>query len=288
MNQTSMIDKSKQYLGQAQEFLSSGTIVSKIAFIILLLIVFFILLQIGIQIIMYTSGKTGTVTLLNGMVDATQQLIVSGNPNVSNAQTLVRSVNGRSGIEFAWSCWINVNSIPSNASQYLHIFHKGNLNPSGPDSNGIFQPTNAPGLYLTKIQGNQLGLAVLMDTYTTPGEEIIVNNIPLNKWINVVIICKNTLLDVYLNGYIANSTKLNSVPKQNYGDVNIACNGGFPGYISGLTYYNYALGTTYIQSIANYGPSTTLIGNSNISNKSSNYFSSLWYTNENQYNFYHT
>jgi hypothetical protein len=221
------------------------------------------------------------------MVDATQQLVIAGNPNTSNSQTILRSINGPNGIEFAWSCWINVSSIPSNASTYMHIFHKGNLNPSGPDSSGIYQPNNAPGLYLTKTQNN-LGLAILMDTYTTPNEEIMINNIPLNKWVNIVLVCKNTLLDVYINGYIANSTKLNAVPKQNYGDVNICCNNGFPGYLSGLTYYNYALSATYIQAIKSYGPSLTLIGNTNISVTGADYFSSSWYTNEHSWNFFHT
>ena len=53
-------------------------------------------------------------------------------------------------------------------------------------------------------------------------------------------------LDVYINGSIIKSHHLHGVPKQNYGDVYIAPNGGFAGYISNLWYYNYALSILFL------------------------------------------
>ena len=100
---------------------------------------------------------------------------------------------------------------------------------------------------------------------------------PLNKWVNVIIRCENTTLDVYINGTIARSLQLSGVPKQNYGDVYVAMNGGFTGNISNLWYYNYALGTAAIQQIASHGPNTTLINSSLTTTKPTDYLSLRWY-----------
>jgi len=123
----------------------------------------------------------------------------------------------------------------------------------------------------------------MMNTFNDFNEEIIIPNIPLNKWVNVIIKCQNNNLDIYINGTISQSIKLNGVPKQNYGDVFVAMNGGFDGYISNLGYYNYALGTTAISSLVNSGPNLKLTGTSNsnpsTTNKSSKYLSLQWYFN---------
>jgi hypothetical protein len=108
-------------------------------------------------------------------------------------------------------------------------------------------------------------------------EEILIPDIPLNKWVNVIIRCENTTLDVYINGTITRSINLIGVPKQNYGDVYVAMNGGFSGNISNLWYYNYALGTSKIQSIASDGPNTKMIGTSGMSDNAFDYLSLRWF-----------
>ena len=85
-------------------------------------------------------------------------------------------------------------------------------------------------------------------------------------------------LDVYINGTIARSVNLIGVPKQNYGDVYVAMNGGFDGYISNLWYYSYALGTSVIQNIVSNGPNTKMISSSNGMNDNMfNYLSLRWF-----------
>jgi hypothetical protein len=84
-------------------------------------------------------------------------------------------------------------------------------------------------------------------------------------------------MDVYINGTISRSINLVGVPKQNYGDVYVAMNGGFDGNISNLWYYNYALGTAAIQKIAANGPNTKMIGSSGMNDKSFDYLSLRWF-----------
>jgi len=256
-------------------FMNSDSLVAKIAFLLIVIIVFVILLILSIQLMgwLYTFFKSPL--LFKGMIDASStSLTIPQDPSVQGSNTLLRSVNQNGGIEFTWSVWIMVNNIPNNGSQYAHIFHKGNY---GVANNGLNFPNNGPGLY---IAPNTNQLVVIMNTYEVINEEITISDIPMNKWVNVIIRCRNTTLDVYINGVITKSMKLIGVPKQNYGDVYVALNNGFSGYISNLAYYNYAISTSQIQDILQNGPNTKLISSLSASSTSLDnldYLSLRWY-----------
>jgi hypothetical protein len=256
-----------------RDFLESNSLVAKLAFLLLVIFGFVILLRIGISTMAYFFKPNESPHLIDGMVDATQQIIFQQDPTSNGAVTIYRSVNATEGIEFTWSVWILINDLNSSgtSSTYKHIFSKGN---SDLQENGLISPNNAPGLY---IAPNTNTLVVMMNTFNVINEEISIPDIPLNKWVNVIIRCQNTTLDVYVNGTIARSVNLVGVPKQNYGDVYVAMNGGFSGYISNLWYYNYALGTAAIQKISESGPNTKMIGSSGLSDKFFDYLSLRWF-----------
>lgn len=254
-----------------KEFLESNSLVAKLAFLLLVLFGFIILLQVGISIISYLLKPNYSPHLIDGMVDAKEMIIFPQDPSNNDAVTIYRSVDAKDGLEFTWSTWIFINNLQTNAGMFKHVFSKGNSNLT---ENGLIQPNNAPGLY---IAPNTNALVVIMNTFNVINEEIIIPDIPINKWVNVIIRCQNTTLDVYINGTIARSINLISIPKQNYGDVYVAMNGGFDGYISDLWYYNYSLGTAAIQKILDKGPNTKLIGGNSLSNTISNYLSLRWF-----------
>ena len=158
------------------------------------------------------------------------------------------------------------------------MFYKGNNDKAVSNKEdapqGLNFPNNAPGLYITPNTNN---LLVVMNTFNVINEEIVINDIPLNKWLNVIIRCQNNTLDIYINGTITKSHQLHGVPKQNYGDVYVAANGGFIGYISNLWYYNYALGTNEISRMMKKGPNTYMRGSSSIEMKNPNYLSLRWF-----------
>ena len=147
-------------------------------------------------------------------------------------------------------------------------------NPETKDMHGLNFPNNCPGLYLAP---NSNSLVVIMNTFNVINEEITIDDIPLNKWVNVIIRCENTTLDVYINGTVTKSHMLHGVPKQNYGNVYVAMNGGFSGYISNLYYYAYALGTTEINKVQKQGPNTHMIGSDSFESKKSDYLSLRWF-----------
>jgi hypothetical protein len=254
-----------------KEFLESNSLVAKFAFLLLVIFAFVILLRIGISVLAYFLQPSTSPHLIDGMIDATQMVVFQQDPSNNGAVTIYRSVNATDGVEFTWSTWIFINNLQTNAGIYKHVFSKGNSNLS---KNGMIEPNNAPGLY---IAPNTNELVVVMNTFNVINEEIQIPDIPINKWVNVIIRCQNTTLDVYINGTITRSINLVGVPKQNYGDVYVAMNGGFNGYISNLWYYNYALGTSDIQSIVNRGPNTKMIGSNGLSDNVYNYLSLRWF-----------
>jgi hypothetical protein len=256
-----------------KEFMESNSLVAQIAFLLLVIVGFILLLRIGLSVISYFFKPNDSPHLIDGMVDASQMIVFQQDPSANGSATIYRSVNATDGIEFTWSVWIFINNLNESgaSSTYKHIFSKGN---SDLKQNGMVNPNNAPGLY---IAPNSNTLVVMMNTFNVINEEILIPDIPLNKWVNVIIRCQNTTLDVYINGTIARSINLIGVPKQNYGDVYVAMNGGFNGNISNLWYYNYALGTSKIQDIASDGPNTRMIGTSGMSDNTFDYLSLRWF-----------
>jgi len=253
------------------EFLQSNSLVAKLAFLLLVIFGFMILLRVGIAIVSWLFNPSDSPHLLDGMVDAKQMLVFTQDPSSNGAVTIHRSVNANDGIEFTWSVWLYIENLQYQEGKYKHIFHKGN---SDLESNGLNFPNNAPGLY---IAPNTNALVVMMNTYNVINEEVVIPDIPLNKWVNVILRCQNTTLDVYINGTITRSVNLIGVPKQNYGDVYVAMNGGFDGNISNLWYYSYALGTSEIQKIAKNGPNTDMIGSGGMDLKNPDYLSIRWF-----------
>jgi hypothetical protein len=138
-------------------------------------------------------------------------------------------------------------------------------------------PNNGPGLYLKYLQNESAVLRVVMSTFADNTTNIEVDNIPINKWVNVIIRVENTALDVFVNGDLAKRLLLNSVPFQNYGNVNVAINGGFNGALSSLRYYNTALGTRAIANIVNEGPNLKLVGSSGGAPGLMDYLSMRWF-----------
>ena len=122
-----------------------------------------------------------------------------------------------------------------------------------------------------------------MSTFEEVKEEVVVKDLPMNKWVNVIIrVSKQNQLDVYINGVLAKRHILKGVPKQNYGDVFASMNGGFSGYTSALQYFNSALGTSQIQSIVDKGPNEKMLNGNDKNESKPQYLSSRWYFNRSE------
>lgn len=272
---------SNRYLQGSTDFLQSNSLVAKFAFLILALILFVMALRIGSGILSWLFAPSASPILINGMINSDQMMRIPQDPKVSGSIPILRSANSTDGLEFTWSVWIYVDNFGYKEHEYKHIFHKGNdgINVMT-EPTGVNYPNNGPGLYITPHTNN---LAVIMSTFEEVKEEVVVKDLPMNKWVNVIIrVSKQNQLDVYINGVLAKRHILKGVPKQNYGDVFASMNGGFSGYTSALQYFNSALGTSQIQSIVDKGPNEKMLNGNDKNESKPQYLSSRWYFNRSE------
>lgn len=266
---------SDRYLSGPKNFLESNSIVAKFAFLLLILIIFVVLLRLGASLLTWIFSASPNPILIDGMVNAKQMMRISQNPSVNGSIPIIRSTDQSDGLVFTWSVYIYIDDLQYRNNEYKHIFHKGN-----DDINvtkvpiGMNHPNNAPGLYIAPKTND---LIVVMNTFDSINQEVVIPDIPLNKWVNVIIrVDEQHTLDVYINGRLARRHILNGVPKQNYGDVFVSMNGGFSGYTSSLRYFAEAIGTSQIQSIVDAGPNMKMAGNT-MTDSTPSYLSLRWF-----------
>jgi hypothetical protein len=284
---------SNRYVQGGKEFLNSNSIVAKFAFLILVLILFMLFISLGSLILSKVFSQDHNPILIDGMIDSSQMMIIPQDPSKKGAKPILRSNNEREGLEFTWSVWIFINDFTFKQNEYKHVFHKGNNNiktgsfdsANNPNA-GLNTPLNGPGLYIMPVQvdtkkGNVAALQIIMNTFDEIDNSIKIPNIPLNKWVSVIMrVTKQGQLDVYINGALVKRLMLKSVPKQNYGDVYVSLNGGFNGNTSGLRYFEKAIGTNQVQSIFSKGPNKKMVTTNMPSTKEStnSYLATRWYT----------
>jgi hypothetical protein len=284
----------------ASNFLDMNTTIAKFAFLILVVVGFLILFNLGMQLIGYMFTPSANPYLIKGQIPANSVTIVSQDPKKTDSITIPRSNNAATGIEFTWSVWISY-AVSNSPTPYLNIFNKGDNSLKGSGKN-FPSLNNAPGVYFgpaSASSGNGQQsintLWILMDTIPQPAgstipidpqsqnmsttEYIEINNIPINKYFHLAIRCENKFIDVYINGTVVSHTNLVNVPKQNYYDVNIGDGNFQNSYISNLRYYSTALSIIDINNIVTSGPNTTnAVNNKSIFPKYiPNYLSSMWY-----------
>ena len=272
---------SNRFISGNNEFLESNSIVAKFGFLILVLIIFVVLLRIGTVLISYAYTPSSSPILIDGMIDAKQQVKITQDPSLKGSKPILRSQNENNGLVFTWSVWINIEDLQYKKGEYKHIFHKGNTNFNMTElPYGMNYPNNAPGLYIAPSTND---LIVVMNTFDNIIDEVVINDIPLNKWLSVIIrVDEQQRLDVYINGRLIKRHIMESVSRQNYDDVYVSMNGGFSGHTSNLRYFNKALGPSEMQDIVSKGPSLHLVHNSNNTSKTDAHFlSNRWYLSDN-------
>lgn len=270
---------SKNVVSGSTEFLESNSWVAKLAFLLMVIIGFVILFRLMISFITWIFSPSGKVVLVNGLQNGSVSSTISQDPNNKSSITILRSENEKDGIEFTWSVWLYLNGF-EDGSSYHHVFNKGNTSTSQPTPTGNFPgtttPNNAPGLY---INPNYDGFRVIMNSFNNPYQEVIeVTDLPMAKWINIVIRVQDKNCDIYVNGRLVKRRIMTEVVKQNYDNVHVSLNGGFSGYLSNLTYYNRSVSVTEIQDIISVGPNLKPVSKAlDLTNSAPRFLSNRWY-----------
>ena len=262
-------------VGSSGSFLESNTLIAKFAFLLCVFILFMVILNLGVKILAYFMKTKGDPKLINGTMNAANEVVIYQDPKNSESIPILRSNNQNKGIEFTWTLWMYINDL-TKTPKYSHVFNKGN---AMYNSDGLASVNNGPGLY---IDNEKNELVVVMNTVSNSNKQEIltVKDIPLRKWFNCAIRIENTALDVYINGSIVARTVLQDVPKQNYQNVNISKNGGYNGNLADLQYFDKALSVFQINNIVSWGRNR-YSSNQSTSNDATGfpyYLYNLWYS----------
>lgn len=291
----------------ASSYLDTNTIFAKFAFLILIVVAFIILFNLGMRLITYLYSTSSNPMLINGQIRANEPIEIPQDPKNPESIIIPRSNNQLTGIEFTWSVWLSYGVGTTNQNSHmLNIFTKGDFSKSGSNAKNNFPSlNNGPGVYFGPSSTQYSNsLWILMDTISESSmgqignieENILTNkdpavdvvqpefieitNIPINKYFHLAIRCQNKFIDVYINGSIVKHTNLINVPKQNYYKVTVGDQNFNNSWISNLQYFSKALSVLEINNIVQNGPNTSNAGKSGIPQYMPNYLSSLWYSNK--------
>ena len=297
----------------------TNNIVTKFVFLVLVLILFVFFLYLGLNLIGYVVRNNSSPYIVRGLVPGNVPKVISQNPSLSDSVALHRSHDRPAGIEFTYSFWLLITSnkdfvqpktvvggqyygnkgmIGTMGDMYQHVFNVGSTTL---DAYKNVMTVNGPGVYLRKNTYDNADnrLLVLMDTvetqasslwgwdqkgkgsYWSGGNNLMhIDNIPTMKWVHVAVRVQGTTMDTYVNGTVSNKVVFDSVPSQNYYDVNLCQNGGFHGSLSNLQYFDHALSVFDINAIVYAGPNLTQ--SASIADTTSYgkpyYLSNLWYS----------
>jgi len=273
---TTTQDASKA-VGAVQEFMQANSAISKFVAVVLSILVFYILFNIGVYFMSQIFMPTKNAKVVDGLIPSNTRMIVSANPNITASVPILRSVNENQGLEFTWNVWYFIKDVTSLSGNGL-IFSKGKPQLSQTPFLGV-----CPGAYISKI-GDRVQMIVAMNTMIDPSlnnsgiEQMVIKDIPLNKWVHCAIRVQDLSVDVYVNGVMTQRKNLRTLPNQNYEDTYVGDPTGFNGYISSLHYYSHALDYDEIQSDFVKGPNMSLYGQTNQINYK-DYLAMKWYYN---------
>ena len=131
-------------VGSTTTFLESNTLIAKFAFLIIVLIVFMILLNLGVKLVGFFMKPKNDPKLINGTMNGSNEVTIYQDPKNSESVPILRSNNENKGIEFTWSVWIYINDLQT-SPQYSCVFNKGNATYN---DSGFATVNNGPGLYI--------------------------------------------------------------------------------------------------------------------------------------------
>jgi hypothetical protein len=201
-----------------------------------------ILLIIGILILLYIVIRyiVSDTSTLSYLASATEMTTIS-------ASTLAPSSSGAYSSNFSYSIWVYVNDWNYKYGEPKVIFGRMSA-PSSSSSSGTNGSGPCPLVTLGPLSNNlDIALSVypgitndtsLTDTTNSLIHTCSVTNVPIQKWVNILISTYGRSLDVYLDGKLVKTCVLPGIAKINdSANVYITPNGGFNGWTSKFQYF---------------------------------------------------
>jgi hypothetical protein len=167
---------------------------------------------------------------------------------------------------FAYSVWFYVNDWNYRYGEPKVIF--GRMGAKSPNNAGSIQGVSGldpcPAVVLGAVENN---LAISLGCYpgidqepTTPGSNTVVHtcsvaNVPIQKWVNLIISTYGRSLDVYIDGKLVRTCLLPGVATvNNNSNIFVTPAGGFDGWTSRLQYWPNSMNPQQAWNIYTRGP----------------------------------
>jgi hypothetical protein len=166
-----------------------------------------------------------------------------------NASSLASNGSGVPSSNFAYSVWFYINDWNYRYGEPKVIFGRmGAQSSSGSGSlPGISGLDPCPAVVLGAVENNvsvSLGCYPGLDQEpTTPGGNTVIHtcsvaNIPIQKWVNLIVSVYGRTMDLYIDGKLVRTCLLPGVASvNNNANIYVTPGGGFNGWTSKLQYY---------------------------------------------------
>ena len=187
-----------------------------------------------------------------------------------NSSTLATNGSDIPSSNFAYSVWFYVNDWNYRYGEPKVIF--GRMGALSNDGSGSIEGVNGidpcPAVILGAIENNiQISLGCFPgvdEEPTTPGGNTIVHtcsvsNVPIQKWVNLVVSVYGRTMDIYIDGKLVRTCLLPGVASvNNNANIYVTPAGGFDGWTSKLEYYPNSLNPQEVWNIYTKGYSNSL------------------------------
>lgn len=199
----------------------------------------------------------------------TLQNIQSGKTSSTiDASSLATNGTGVPSSNFAYSIWFYINDWNYRYGEPKVIFGRMGAKSSSEQSSikGISGLDPCPAVVLGAVENN---ISVSLGCYpgaeqepTTAGGNTIVHtcelsNVPIQKWVNLVVSVYGRSLDLYIDGKLARTCLLPGVASiNNNANVHVTPSGGFDGWTSKLQYYPTSINPQEVWNIYTQGYSS--------------------------------
>jgi len=250
-----------------------GSMTSKVIFVVVMLVLLYFLYQF----LFSPSGLQGNIVVnaITPSNPSTPIIVQTGSGISSPVAPLVPVIY--EGGEFSINTWIYLNDYSINRGKNKHLLNLGGASFSslavylGPynSSLAVRVQTSTPstGISSAELSDSTVDLTTktLASVFTSlqSGTSLLDSNTPcdihsleLQKWVQVTICLNNKTCDVYIDGKLARSCMLPSfyrVDKNNF-KLTMCDYGGFGGYVSKTSVYNYALNPEQVWRLYMNGP----------------------------------
>ena len=119
--------------------------------------------------------------------------------------------------------WLKVDNWSYNINKKKHILTRGEID--------LKKQKCFPAIYLTEFKNDMVIYISTRDKIN----EILIENIPVKKWVNICINVINKIVVIYFNSKLFRTLRLSSSATVYPYDLHICANGGFDGYISSVS-----------------------------------------------------